>query len=193
MRQITLYHLATGEQAQYTSVQLPLGMLPEDATEADWAEAIQSIKTASGLEVYEGVLADNHIVIDGVAVERPINLPALKMAKWEAIKVERDRKETEGFPYMGKIFQSDSRSVQRITTAVQAAQSALALGQPFLIEWATADNSTVDLDAPAMLGLPVALAGYANHLHQLSRSIAELIEAATTPEELAAVVWPLSF
>ena len=49
---------------------------------------------------------------------------------------------------MGKTFDSDERSVLRIT---QAALTAMAAGPTFTIDWTAADNSIVTLDQAAMI------------------------------------------
>ncbi|WP_152966587.1 DUF4376 domain-containing protein, partial [Gulbenkiania mobilis] len=72
-----------------------------------------------------------------------------------AINAERDRREEAGFSYRGKLLDSTSRSVQRITAAALAAQAAVATGTPFSLEWTCADNSTLTLDAAGVIGMPV--------------------------------------
>ena len=104
--------------------------------------------------------------------------------------MQRDEIEAAGFPFKGATFDSDTRSVQRINTAVQAAQAALAAGQPFSIAWTCADGSALELDAVGMLGAPVALALYANALHQTAKQMRNQIEAALTAEDIGAVTWP---
>lgn len=110
-----------------------------------------------------------------------------KASAHAAVNRLRDQKETEGFEYLGKIFQSDERSVARIYGAVQTAQAALAAGQPFEIHWATEDNSIVELDAEAALGMSVALAMHSNRLHQHGRALKAQIDAASTQAELDAI------
>lgn len=118
-------------------------------------------------------------------------LQVAQAAKWEEIKAERDQLETAGFPYLGKWIDSDARSVQRITGAVQAAQAALAAGTPFEIGWTSADNSVLQLDAEQMMGMTVALAAHANDLHVIARGLRALIYAEDATEaSVAAVAWP---
>lgn len=119
-------------------------------------------------------------------------LQEFKDEQWATIKAERDTRETQGFPYLGKVIDSDSRSVQRINTAVQAAQAAAGVGAPFEVSWTSQDNSGLPLDAMGMMGMPVALATYANSLHETARTLRAQIDAATTPEEVESVVWPTS-
>lgn len=87
----------------------------------------------------------------------------------------RDQKETEGFAYMGKMFDSDERSVLRIT---QAALTAMAMGPTFTIDWTAMDNSIVTMDQAAMIGMPAALAVYANTLHTVAKTKKAEIDAA---------------
>lgn len=115
------------------------------------------------------------------------NIEAKKVQMVSAVNARRDAAEEAGFTYMGKPFDSDSRSVQRINTAVQAAQVALAAAAPFELEWMCADNTTVTLDAQQMLGVPVALATHANAVHLNGRNLKDAIAAATTSAELAAI------
>lgn len=120
----------------------------------------------------------------------PRTLADVKAARWSEVKRQRDLLEASGFPYMGKVLDSDERSVQRITTVVQAAQAALGAQQPFSISWTCADNSLLALDAAGVIGMPVALAMYADHLHQIAKGLRSQIEAAANAAQVQAVVWP---
>lgn len=86
----------------------------------------------------------------------------LKIILKNNIKCIRDLKETSGTPYLGKRFETDQRSMDRIQIAVMTAQI---VGESFSIVWTTEDNSEITLDYAGMLGLPVAIATYANQLH----------------------------
>ena len=119
----------------------------------------------------------------------PRTLGDLKATKWTAIKQARDAQEAGTFPFLDKFIDSNPRSVQRITTAVQYADAAQREGTPFAIEWTCADNSVLLLNGPAMQGMPVALAQYANTLHERARALRSQIEAATSTEELDAIAW----
>lgn len=91
------------------------------------------------------------------------------------VKAMRDQKETDGFIYMTKPFDSDERSVARITSA---ALTAMAIGPTFTIDWTAADNSIVTLDQAAMLGMPAALAMNANALHSAAKAHKTAIDTA---------------
>ena len=111
-----------------------------------------------------------------------------------AVTGMRDQRESAGFAYMGKVIDSDPRSVLRINTLAMTAQAALASEQPFAIDWTCQDNSALALDAMAAIGMPAALAMWANTLHQHARGLKDLIDAAQTPDELQEIElqdgWP---
>lgn len=115
------------------------------------------------------------------------NLASEKARMRASVNTRRDLLEEQSFPYMGKRFDSDTRSVLRINVAASTAAAAAAAGAPFSIEWTTADNSVLALDAQQMIGVPVALAQYGNALHQHGRTLKAQIDAAQTIAELRAI------
>ena len=107
-----------------------------------------------------------------------------KDVKLHSVNSLRDQKEAAGFPYLGKIFDSDERSAARIFGAVQAAQAALSVGQPFVIDWTVQDNTAVTLDGAATIGMSVAMAQHAGALHTHARSLKDQIAAVSTQTAL---------
>lgn len=123
------------------------------------------------------------------AIDHPPPPPAptlaeAKAAKTATVKRKRDLMETQGFMHLGKPFDSDERSVLRIT---QAALTAQVIGASFTIDWTAADNSVVTLNQAAMLGMPAALAMRANALHQHAAVLKAQIVAAADAVALAAI------
>jgi hypothetical protein len=118
------------------------------------------------------------------------DLDTVKAVCRARINTTRDDKEAGVFPYLGHDFDCDPRSVQRINTAVQAAQAALAAGAPFAVEWTAADNVAVAMTAQDLMGMPVALAQYANTLHVTAKTLKAQIDAAATVEAVVAIGWP---
>lgn len=108
-------------------------------------------------------------------VVTPKNIDQVREMLKARVDAIRDTKETEGFTYLGKRFHSDERSVQRINTAVQAA---MVVGSAYTVNWKTVDKSYIQLDQAGMLGVPVALAVYANELHITAAAHKVAIEAA---------------
>lgn len=114
------------------------------------------------------------------------SLEELKKEKWEEIKKYRDAEEQSGCPYMGSVLDSDSLSVQRINTAVQAAQ---VVGESFAVDWTMKDNTVIHMTYTDVLGMPAALAIFSNLLHVKAREKREQINAAETIEEVNAIEW----
>jgi hypothetical protein len=148
-------------------------------------------------EEEQNLYATNEYVrgADGKPVKRPAYVPTLeelRERKWDAIKTTRDRLEQSGVPYLGKVLDSDTVSVQRIAITAQAAQAAIAADQPFTLEWTTQDNTALTMDAGQVVGMSVAMAMYSDSLHQAARALREQIEAAETIEELEVIAWPVN-
>lgn len=113
-------------------------------------------------------------------------LDELKSKKREEINQARDNAEQGGFEYMGKVFDSDQVSAQRISMAAQA----MALApEGTTITWTCQDNTTIDLTAQELVGLVVALAEWSNTCHQKATALKAQIDAAKTAEELEKITW----
>jgi hypothetical protein len=110
-------------------------------------------------------------------------LPDIKLELRTKVNEIRNELEVSGFPYMGKVFDSDPRSFLRIATANDAA-----LKSPdFQVEWTTKDNSKILLNATEMLGVLPALAVHGQAIFSHSVTLKEAIEAAETLEALQAI------
>lgn len=112
-----------------------------------------------------------------------------KYRKRGSINRARDNAELQPFTYLGKQFDADTVSMKRLTLAVQAAQAAILAGQTFSITWTCADNTTIDLSETQMLGTLQAMMLRGVEIHEKARGLKALIDAATTNEEVEAVVW----
>ena len=114
------------------------------------------------------------------------SLDELKLAKRAEINRARDAAEQGGFEYLGKTFDSDQISAQRISMAAQA----MALApEGTTITWTCQDNTTIDLTAQELVGLVVALATWSNACHEKATALKAKIEAAQTAEELELITW----
>lgn len=113
-------------------------------------------------------------------------LNELKEAKRAEINQARDEAEQGGFEYMGKVFDSDPISCQRISMAAQA----MALADDTAkITWTCQDNTTIDLNKTQIAGVVVALAEWSNTCHQKAAALKAQIDAAETAEELENITW----
>lgn len=113
-------------------------------------------------------------------------LDELKLLKRAEINSARDRTEQGGFEYLGKTFDSDQISAQRISMAAQA----MALADDTAkITWTCQDNTTIDLNKTQLVGMVAALAEWSNTCHQKATALKAKIEAAQTAEELENITW----
>lgn len=120
------------------------------------------------------------------------SLIELKEAKREEINDARNAAEQGGFSYKGKIFDSDPISCIRISSAAQAMQMAAMAEDVPVITWTCQDNSTIDLTAPDLMGLVVALAEWSNTCHQKATQIKTLLDECQTPEEVEKISWDMT-
>ncbi len=140
-----------------------------------------------GYSIYNGNVEegyDGNIYAEGYAPKK--TLEELKLAKRAEINQARDKAEQGGFEYLGKTFDSDQISAQRISMAAQA----MALApEGTTITWTCQDNTTIDLTAQELVGLVVALATWSNACHEKATALKAKIEAAQTAEELELITW----
>lgn len=116
-------------------------------------------------------------------------LDELKQAKREGINKARDDAEQGGFEYLGKVFDSDPVSCQRIALASQTALISKQTSQEFSIEWTCQDNSKILLSADETIGLSVALTQWSNSCHVKASELKALVDKAETKEEIDAISW----
>lgn len=155
-------------------------------------EAVEFIKQNEGTTIVEvePIIDDENIIRQYQLVELPKpSLEELKIIKRAEINAARDAAEQGGFEYMGKVFDSDQVSCQRISCAAQAMQMAAMTEDVPTITWTCQDNSTIELTAKELMGLVVALAEWSNICHQKATKLKEQIEAAETEEELEKIQW----
>lgn len=158
-------------------------------------------------EAYQELYATNDYIRDiktGKPIVKPPYVPTVQEVAdqtWQAVKTARDNAEQSGCPYMDKVLDSDNVSVQRINTAVQAAQFVQSQKQEFSIDWTMQDNSIITMSITDILGMPVALAAYSNQLHETARQcrmaidqiIADYIAGTMTEDEARLALSEVNF
>lgn len=132
---------------------------------------------------------DGSWYIEGFAPQK--SLDELKQAKREEINKARDEAEQGGFEYLGKIFDSDPVSCQRIALASQTALISKQAQQEFSVEWTCQDDSKITLSVDETIGLSVALTKWSNECHIRASKLKVMIEEAETKEEVDAINWEL--
>ena len=126
--------------------------------------------------------------LEAIEPEKP-SLNELKAKKKEEINQARDKAEQGGFEYLGKVFDSDPISCQRIALASQTALMSKEKGLDFNIIWTCQDNSTIELDADKMIGVSLALTQWSNTCHIKASELKLKVDDATTEEELNNIEW----
>ena len=124
-------------------------------------------------------------LIDDAAAP-PKTLAEAKEAKKQAINQTSDSKEQAGFIYDGSPFDTNQISYMRLLGASQTAQTALAQGQAFSVEWTLADNSSRTMSAEDMLGIIPAFAMYSSTLHAKASELKAQVDAVAIAEGTAA-------
>lgn len=109
-----------------------------------------------------------------------------KHSRKQLINLNRDNARNAGFMAFGKLF--DSNEAAR-TNIMFAAQAAMLLPDTFTIDWTCADNTQITLNKEQLLQLPVLLVSAGDALHQKALALKVQIDAATTLEEIEAVIW----
>lgn len=153
-------------------------------------EVYENDKLVVKEEKYTIVELHRYFQINEIIIPEP-TLEELKLAKRAEINKARDAAEQGGFEYMGKVFDSDQVSCQRISCAAQAMQMAAMSEEVPTITWTCQDNTTIDLTAQELMGLVVALAEWSNTCHQKATSLKAQIEACQSKEELEKIQWSL--
>lgn len=108
------------------------------------------------------------------------NIFELRDQKWIQLKQQRNAFEFGGFLFDGNIYDSDQVSQGRILGAVLA-------GLPQI--WTLANNTTVSLSAEQLKSLYAALQMHVAIAHERGRIAREAIQAATTKEQIEAIVF----
>ncbi|TXH19620.1 MAG: DUF4376 domain-containing protein [Hyphomicrobiaceae bacterium] len=119
----------------------------------------------------------------------PRPLSAFQAIQWNKIKMKRAAIEFGGFEWMDSVFDSDSVSQSRIQGAVLLASMA---GDGFAIDWTLQDNTVITLSYNDLMEVAGALSQHVASTHAQARTLRTAIEAATTREDVEAIVWPSS-
>ena len=160
-------------------------------------DGMESLQALEGETAVAGAVPDlgapptqwHRISVTAMEWVDPRDLQQLKDAKWDEIKAAREAAEFGGFTWDGSAFDSDLTSQSRIQGAAQLATLSQLAGQPFSIDWTLADNTVRSLDATDMIAAGQAMGVHIASQHAIGRGKRAQIDAATTPAEVAAVVW----
>lgn len=111
----------------------------------------------------------------------------LKAAKYAEIAAARYAAETGGCTINGVTVATDRGSQALLTAAVVTAR----LDPEFKTRWKCADNRFVTLDAMQLRAIGDAVTAHVEACFSREAELVELIDAAETAEDLAAIKWDL--
>lgn len=117
-------------------------------------------------------------------INTPKPLDEVKKLYRAKVNARRDELERAGFPYLGKLFDSDEKSYYRILGANDAA---LKSDESFTITWTTADNSEITMSREQTLGLLPALSSYGFTIFAKARELKGQIEMAESLEDILVI------
>lgn len=159
-----------------------------------WSAAVPIAALASGAgllsDIATWLITFGPLVGGSIVPPESISLEDAKTLHWSEIKRQRSEIEYGGFVWDGSTFDSDETSRGRIQGAVSLALIAQGAGQPFSIDWTLADNTTRTLSGEEMIAVGLALGTHVATAFEIARQLREQIDAATTLQEVFAVVWP---
>lgn len=113
------------------------------------------------------------------------SLESVKEHKILTLKIQRDNLEVEPITYNGHIYDYDSKARDRISAAIIALELQ---GEGATIEWTTADNDDAVVTAQDLRMIIASVAARSNKLHTAYRAAKAQVEAASTAEEVEAVI-----
>ena len=111
----------------------------------------------------------------------------LKAAKYDEIAAARYAVETGGCTIDGVTIATDRGSQALLTAAVVTAR----LDPEFKTRWKCADGRFVTLDAMQLRAIGDAVIAHVEACFAREGELCEMIDAAQTPEELAAIQWSM--
>jgi hypothetical protein len=113
------------------------------------------------------------------------DIDAMRAAKLRELDVARDAAIAGGFEFDGTMFDSNVKSIQRISGAVTLSM----LDPEFETKWIAYDNSLVTLDAAGLAGLGAAAGAHEAEQIFKARALKDLVMVADTPEDIASIQW----
>ncbi len=121
--------------------------------------------------------------------EDPRSLLQLQDTQWDLIKAMRAAYVDSPLPTPYGIFDCDPASRNSITDAVLMLQTLASIGQITSIDFTLADNTVVVLNLESMVAVGLLVGQRVQEGFAIGRLRRDVIYAATTREEIEAVVW----
>lgn len=117
------------------------------------------------------------------------SLDQLKLDKKAEINSQRSSIEFGPFIYNGVKFDGDLNAQRRLTTYISLSKSAIAAQETFTADFILFDNTVVQLTEADFIAIEVTKATQVAQAFSKAAALKQQVDAAQTPEEVAAVVW----
>jgi len=110
-----------------------------------------------------------------------------KKSKNSEINTDRASALVAGMTYDGHTWQTDPDTRANLSGVVAGVAAGLPLPSGF--SWRTSDNVDVPMDADGVKAFGAAMLAWVNSIYQHSWDLKNTVEAATTADEVTAIVW----
>lgn len=152
------------------------------STLRDLSEALGKEGIFIPLSISEDSLKDLSVTV----TTEEESLESVKEHKILTLKIQRDNLEVEPITYNGHLYDYDSKARDRISAAIIALELQ---GEGATIEWTTADNEDAEVTAQDLRMIIASVAARSNKLHTAYRAAKAQVVAATTANEVDAVIF----
>lgn len=131
-------------------------------------------------------VTDEQLAAIGVTVKAVVpSLEEVKTRKKNALKWERDRRETLPIEYKGKAYDYDDKARERMRIAQQALEDNNIPSQT----WTCADNSITELTVTDFKALNTLAAQRSGQLHEQYNKLKVYVDTLKTVEAIEAVIF----
>lgn len=114
------------------------------------------------------------------------SIESVKEHKILTLKIQRDNAEVQPIEYKSNLYDYDEKARDRINAAIIALELQ---GEGATIEWTTADNDDAVVTAQDLRMIIASVATRSNNLHTAYRAAKAQVVAATTANEVDAVIF----
>lgn len=126
--------------------------------------------------------------IGGQIIHDPSSFEGLKAKTLKRINELRFANAHGGCDTPFGVMDTTEISIRNIMAAVTMASLAISQSQPYSVVWRSLDNTEVTLDALGMISVGMAVNHHIDRAYRLSWELKAAVEAATSIEELEAMV-----
>lgn len=148
----------------------------------DLSEALGKDGIFIPLSISEDALKDLGVTV----TTEEESVESIKEHKILTLKIQRDNAEVQPIEYNGNLYDYDEKARDRINAAIIALELQ---GEGATIEWTTADNDDAVVTAQDLRMIIASVATRSNNLHTAYRAAKAQVVAATTANEVDAVIF----